>query len=53
MNEIPEGFKRCARCKHVLPLDQFRDDHRTTDKLSYRCVECLAVVRPVSRRPMP
>lgn len=45
-------MKVCARCRHLVPLDQFRYDGRTRDRLTYRCVACLDVTRRVNR-PMP
>jgi hypothetical protein len=53
VDDIAEGFKRCAKCRHIFPVDQFRYDGRTVDRLSYRCIECLKLIGPKSRRPMP
>jgi hypothetical protein len=45
--------KRCTRCKVVKLADQFREDKRTMDRLSYRCLDCLSAPTVRSQRPMP
>ena len=37
---IPDGMKRCSKCKEVLPVEKFSYSSKSRDGLRYRCKEC-------------
>lgn len=39
------GEKRCTRCKEIKPLEDFYNNKRSKDGLTYRCAECTKEVR--------
>lgn len=38
--DIPEGYKRCSRCKAVLPIEDFYKASRTKDGRQTNCINC-------------
>ena len=38
--ELPEGFKRCCKCKQVKPITEFGKLSKAKDGLKYDCKEC-------------
>lgn len=38
--DVPEGYKRCGRCGHVLPLEMFGSDRSRKDGKAYWCKTC-------------
>lgn len=37
---LPEGQKRCSKCKEVLPIEEFGPHKRTLDRLRSECKAC-------------
>lgn len=43
--EIPEGYKRCSRCREIKPIDNFYKKKSSKDGLHCYCKECDCVKR--------
>ena len=50
--QVPPGSRRCARCRHPKPLDQFylKGDPRYPKKRSYVCIPCTLDKLEAKRR---